>query len=51
LVGLRDQKVLVARMEGLKKVIFALAVLTGFLIASSAAIWMYIGFGLERLFS
>lgn len=46
-----DQKGLVARMERLKKVIFALAVVTGILIASSAAIWMYIGFGLERLFS
>jgi hypothetical protein len=46
-----DQKALVARMEGLKKVIFTLAVVTGVLIGSSAAIWMYIGFGLERLFS
>jgi hypothetical protein len=38
-------------MEGLKKAIFALALVIAFLIASSAAIWMYIGFGLERLFS
>ena len=38
-----DQKALVARMEGLKKVIFGLAMVTGALVLSSAAIWVYIG--------
>ena len=39
-----DQKALVARMEGLKKAIFALAVVVGVLIVSSAAIWLYTEF-------
>ena len=38
-----DQKILVARMERLKKVIFSLAVVTGIFLVSSAAIWVYIG--------
>lgn len=38
-----DQRVLVAKMERLKKVIFSLAVVTAILIVSSTAIWVYIG--------
>jgi hypothetical protein len=38
-----DQKVLVARMEGLKKLILPLAVLSGLLLVTSAAVWVYIG--------
>jgi hypothetical protein len=38
-----DQRVLVAKMERLKKVIFSLAVADGILLVISAAIWVYIG--------
>jgi hypothetical protein len=38
-----DQKVLVARMEGLKKVILSLAVVSGLLLLTSASVWVYIG--------
>jgi hypothetical protein len=38
-----DQRVLVARMERLKKLIFGLAVATGILLLSSASIWLYVG--------
>lgn len=38
-----EQKVLVAKMEQLKKVIFSLAVASGILLVTSAAIWVYIG--------
>ena len=38
-----EQKVLVARMERLKKLIFSLAVLSGLLLLTSATIWVYIG--------
>jgi hypothetical protein len=37
------QKVLVAKMERLKKLIFALAVVSGILLLISATIWVYIG--------
>jgi hypothetical protein len=37
------QKVLVAKMERLKKVIFSLAVVSGILLLTSASIWVYIG--------
>jgi hypothetical protein len=38
-----EQKVLVAKMERLKKVIFSLAVVCGVLLLASATIWVYIG--------
>ena len=38
-----QQKILVAKMERLKKVIFSLAVVSGILLLSSATIWVYIG--------
>ena len=38
-----DQKVLVAKMEGLKKLILTLAVLSGLLLLTSATVWVYIG--------
>jgi len=38
-----EQKVLVAKMERLKKLIFSLAVLSGILLLTSATIWVYIG--------
>ena len=38
-----QQKVLVAKMEGLKKLIFLLAVFSGILLLTSATIWVYIG--------
>jgi hypothetical protein len=38
-----QQKVLVAKMERLKKVIFSLAVVSGVLLLTSATIWVYIG--------
>jgi hypothetical protein len=37
------QKVLVAKMERLKKMIFSLAVVSGILLLTSATIWVYIG--------
>jgi hypothetical protein len=37
------QRVLIAKMERLKKVIFSLAVVSGILLLASAAIWVYIG--------
>ncbi len=37
------QKILVAKMERLKKVIFSLALVSGILLLSSATIWVYIG--------
>jgi hypothetical protein len=38
-----EQKVLVAKMERLKKLIFSLAVISGILLLTSAVIWVYIG--------
>jgi hypothetical protein len=38
-----QQKVLVAKMEPLKKLIFVLAVFSGILLLTSATIWAYIG--------
>lgn len=38
-----EQKVLVAKMNRLKKVIFSLAVVSGILLVTSATIWVYIG--------
>jgi len=38
-----EQKVLVAKMERLKKLIFSLAVFSGILLLTSATIWLYIG--------
>lgn len=38
-----EQKVLVAKMERLKKVILSLAVVSGVLLLTSATIWVYIG--------
>jgi hypothetical protein len=38
-----EQKVLVAKMERLKKLIFSVAVLSGILLLTSATIWVYIG--------
>ncbi len=38
-----EQKVLVAKMDRLKKVIFSLAVVSGVLLLTSATIWVYIG--------
>jgi hypothetical protein len=38
-----QQKVLVAKMERLKKLIFVLAVFSGILLLTSATIWVYIG--------
>jgi hypothetical protein len=38
-----EQKVLVAKMERLKKVIFSLAVASGILLLTSGTIWVYIG--------
>lgn len=38
-----QQKVLVAKMDRLKKVIFSLAVVSGILLLTSASIWVYIG--------
>ena len=37
------QKVLIAKKERLKKVIFSLAVVSGILLLVSATIWVYIG--------
>jgi hypothetical protein len=37
------QKILVAKMERLKTVIFSLAVVSGILLLTSATIWVYIG--------
>jgi hypothetical protein len=38
-----EQKVLIAKMERLKKLIFSVAVLSGILLLTSASIWVYIG--------
>ena len=38
-----EQKILVAKMERLKKLIFTLAVVSGILLLTSATIWVYIG--------
>ena len=38
-----QQKVLVAKMERLKKMIFMLAVVSGILLLTSATVWVYIG--------
>jgi hypothetical protein len=38
-----EQKVLVAKMERLKKLIFSLAVFSGILLLTTATIWVYIG--------
>jgi hypothetical protein len=38
-----DQKLLVAKMEQLKKVIYSVAVVSGILLLSSATLWVYIG--------
>jgi hypothetical protein len=38
-----QQRVLVAKMERLKKLIFSLAILSGILLLTSATIWVYIG--------
>ena len=38
-----EQKVLVVKMERLKKLIFSLAVFSGILLLTSATIWVYIG--------
>ena len=38
-----EQKVLIAKMERLKKVIFSLAVVSGILLLATASIWTYIG--------
>ena len=38
-----EQKILVAKMERLKKLIFSLAVVSGILLLTSATIWAYIG--------
>jgi hypothetical protein len=38
-----EQKVLVARMERLKKLIFSLAVISALLLLSSATVWVYTG--------
>lgn len=38
-----EQKVLVAKMEQLKKVILMVAVTSGILLLASATIWVYIG--------
>jgi hypothetical protein len=38
-----QQKVLIAKMERLKKLIFVLAVFSGILLLTSATIWVYIG--------
>jgi len=38
-----EQKILVAKMERLKKLIFSLAVVSGILLLTSATIWVYIG--------
>ena len=38
-----EQKVLVAKMDRLKKVIFSVAVVSGLLLLTSATIWVYIG--------
>jgi hypothetical protein len=37
------QKILIARMERLKKVIFSLAVVSGILLLASATVWVYVG--------
>lgn len=37
------QKVLIAKMERLKKLIFSLAVVSGILLLAGATIWVYIG--------
>ena len=38
-----EQKILVAKMEPLKKMIFSVAVVSGILLLTSATIWAYIG--------
>jgi hypothetical protein len=38
-----EQRVLVAKMERLKKVILSLAVVSGILLLTGGAIWVYIG--------
>jgi len=38
-----DQKVLVAKMERLKKLIISLAIISGLLLVTSATVWVYIG--------
>jgi len=38
-----QQRVLVAKMERLKKLIFSLAIVSGILLLTSATIWAYIG--------
>ena len=38
-----EQKILVAKMERLKKLIFSLAIASGILLLTSATIWAYIG--------
>jgi hypothetical protein len=38
-----DQRVLVAKMDRLEKVIFTLAVVAGILVVSSAGVWIWMG--------
>lgn len=38
-----EQKVLLAKMDQLKKVIISLAVVSGILLVASASVWVYIG--------
>jgi hypothetical protein len=38
-----EQKILIAKMERLKKVIFSLAVISGILLLATAGVWTYIG--------
>jgi hypothetical protein len=38
-----DQRILVAKMDRLEKMIFALAVIAGILVVSSASVWIWMG--------
>ena len=38
-----DQRILVAKMDRLEKMIFTLAVITGILVVSSASVWIWMG--------
>lgn len=38
-----DQRILVAKMDRLEKIIFALAVTAGILVVSSASVWIWMG--------
>jgi hypothetical protein len=40
----REQRVLIARMDQLKRVIVVLAVLSGILLVAGTAVWVWIGF-------